>query len=84
MLAALSNGWTRNWAGRVSDMGLWTRILTRYLIGVIAGGLLWAGVPPDVIEMVRNDPEIVAAVSIALAALVERLTVIARRRGWLT
>lgn len=65
-------------------MGLWTRILTRYLIGGIAGLLAYAGLPPDVIEAVRSDPEIVAAVALALAGAVEWLTVVARRRGWLT
>lgn len=65
-------------------MGLWTRILARYLVGALAGLLLYAGLPADVVAMVKSDPEITAGIGIAVAALVEWLTVLARRRGWLT
>lgn len=65
-------------------MGLWTRILARYLVGALAGLLLYAGLPADVVAMVKSDPEITAGIGIAVAALVEWLTVQARRRGWLT
>lgn len=65
-------------------MGLWVRIAARYLIGGLAGLLVYAGLPPEVIDMVRNDPEIAAGVALALAGLVEWATVFARRRGWLT
>lgn len=65
-------------------MGLWTRILARYLVGALAGLLLYAGLPADVVAMVKNDPEITAGIGLAVAALVEWLTVQARRRGWLT
>lgn len=65
-------------------MGLWSRILARYLIGALAGLLVYAGLPPDVIEMVRTDPEIFAGVTLLMAGLVEWVTTVARRRGWLT
>ena len=65
-------------------MGLWTRILARYLVGALAGLLLYAGLPADVVAMVKSDPEITAGIGLAVAALVEWLTVQARRRGWLT
>ena len=65
-------------------MGLWARIISRYFVGVLAGLLLYAGLPVDVVDAVKHDPELVAGVSIALAGLVEWLTVIARRRGWMT
>ena len=65
-------------------MGLWTRILARYLVGALAGLLLYAGLPADVVAMVKSDPEITAGFGLAVAALVDWLTVLARRRGWLT
>lgn len=65
-------------------MGLWTRILSRYLIGALGGLLIYAGLPADVVAMIKSDPEITAGVGIAMAALVEWLTVVARRNGWLT
>ncbi len=65
-------------------MGLWMRIAARYLIGALAGVLVWAGLPAEVVEMIRQDPEIVTGVTLALAALVEWVTVVARKRGWLT
>lgn len=68
----------------VKIMGLWFRILARYLVGVIGGLLAYAGLPAEVVDMVKSDPEIAAGIGLALAALIEWLTVIARRRGWLT
>jgi len=65
-------------------MGLLFRIAARYLIGALAGLMLWAGIPPEVIEMITQDPEIVMGVTLAMAGLVEWVTVQARRRGWLT
>ena len=65
-------------------MGLWMRILARYLIGGLAGVLVWIGLPPEVVEAVRNDPEIVAAVALACAGLIEWITTVARRKGWMT
>lgn len=65
-------------------MGLWTRIVARYGIGALAGLLLYAGLPVDVVDMIRNDPEIATGITLALAALVEYLTVFARKHGWLT
>ena len=65
-------------------MGLWSRILARYLIGALAGLLAYAGLPPEVIEAVRTDPEIFAGVTLLMAGLVEWVTTVARRRGWLT
>lgn len=65
-------------------IGLWSRILARYLIGAVAGILAAAGLQADLIEMIRQDPEIVAAVTLALAGVVEWVTSFARRKGWLT
>ena len=64
-------------------MGLWARILSRYFVGVLAGLLLYAGMPVDVVDAIKNDPELVAGVTIALAGLIEWMTVVARRRGWI-
>lgn len=65
-------------------MGLWVRIASRYLIGALAGLLIYAGLPADLVEAVRHDPEIATGVTLALAGFVEWVTVVARRRGWLT
>ena len=65
-------------------MGLWLRILARYLVGIIGGVLVYAGLPPDMVALIRDDPELLAGVGIILAAIVEWLTVVARRHGWLT
>ena len=65
-------------------MGLWMRIAARYLIGGIGGLLVYAGMPADVVAFVREDPEIVTGVTFALIGAIEWVTVIARKRGWLT
>lgn len=65
-------------------MGLWTRILARYLVGALAGVLIYAGLPTDLVATVKADPEITTGATLAVAALVEWVTVMARRRGWLT
>ena len=65
-------------------MGLLTRILARYLIGALAGILIYAGLPKDLINMVRNDPEITAGMIALIGAGIEGVTVLVRRRGWFT
>jgi hypothetical protein len=65
-------------------MGLWARIAARYLIGALGGLFAYAGLPPSVVDAVRQDPEITAGVTLALVAGVEWATVFARKRGWLT
>ena len=65
-------------------MGLWTRILARYFVGGMVGVLIYAGLPADMIDLVKNDPEVMAGVTVAIGAGVEGVTVLARRRGWLT
>ena len=65
-------------------MGLWSRILGRYLVGALIGLLAYAGLPADVVAAVRDDPEIMAGVTLAVAGLIEWATVQARKRGWLT
>ena len=65
-------------------MGLLVRILSRYLVGALAGLLLYAGLPADVVTLIKNDPEITALIGLAVAAATEWATVQARRRGWLT
>lgn len=65
-------------------MGLWTRILGRYLVGALIGLLAYAGLPVDVIELVKADPEITAGVTLAVAGVIEWATTVARKKGWLT
>lgn len=65
-------------------MGLLIRILGRYAVGALAGLLAYAGLPPAVIDAIRNDPEIAALIGIGVAALIEWATMVARRHGWLT
>lgn len=65
-------------------MGLWARILGRYGVGAIVGLLLSIGLPADVADAIKDDPEIVAAVSLAIGGLIEWLTTVARKRGWST
>lgn len=65
-------------------MGLWTRILGRYVVGALIGLLAYAGLPADVVAMVKDDPEVTAGVTLAVAGLIEWATVQARKRGWLT
>jgi len=65
-------------------MGLWTRIIGRYVVGILVGLLAYANLPADWLEMVKSDPEITTGVTLAVASLIEWLTVQARRRGWLT
>ena len=65
-------------------MGLWARILGRYAVGALIGLLAYAGLPADVVAAVKDDPEITAGVTLAVAGLIEWATVQARKRGWLT
>lgn len=65
-------------------MGLLTRILARYLIGALAGILIYSGLPKDIVDMARNDPEIMTAMIALIGAGIEGGTVLARRRGWFT
>lgn len=65
-------------------MGLWSRILGRYLVGAMIGLLAYAGLPADVIDLVKSDPEVTAGVTLAVAGVIEWATNVARKRGWLT
>ncbi len=65
-------------------MGLWTRILARYLVGALIGLLAYAGLPTEVVDLVKNDPEITAGVTLAVAGVIEWATMVARKKGWLT
>lgn len=65
-------------------MGLWTRILARYLVGALIGLLAYAGLPTEVVDLVKNDPEITAGVTLAVAGGIEWATMVARKKGWLT
>lgn len=65
----------------MNDMMLWMRILTRYLVGALGGLLIYAGLPADIVNEVKNDPEILAGIGLAVAALVEWITVVVRKRG---
>lgn len=60
-------------------MAVYTRIILRYL----AGYLVLKGVLPDEIgNMIANDPEIAAAVGLAITVAVEGAYALARRFGW--
>ena len=74
----------RGGRGLEAEMGLWVRIFSRYLVGALAGLLLYAGLPADVVAAIKNDPEVTAGVGLGIAALTEWATMIARRRGWMT
>ena len=65
----------------MNDMMLWMRILTRYLVGALGGLLIYAGLPADIVNEVKNDPEILAGIGLAVAALVEWITVVVRKPG---
>lgn len=65
-------------------MGLWSRILGRYLVGAMIGLLAYAGLPADVIDLVKSDPEVTAGVTLVVAGVIEWATNVARKRGWLT
>lgn len=65
-------------------MGLWARILGRYLVGALVALLAYAGLPADVVDVVRNDPEITAGVTLAVAGVIEWATTVARKKGWKT
>lgn len=65
-------------------MGLWSRILGRYVVGAMLGLLAYAGLPADFVDVVRNDPEITTVVTLGIAGLIEWITVKARKLGWLT
>lgn len=60
---------------------LLARIILRYPAGLLLG---LAFVPPEVIEAIKNDPDMVALVGLGLTGAVELLTVIARRLGYKT
>ena len=61
--------------------GLLARIILRYPAGLLLGLTL---LPPDVIEAIKNDPDLVALVGIGLTAAIELYYKIAKRRGWRT
>lgn len=62
-------------------MGVWSRILLRYL----AGYLVLIGVlPQDIADALLDDPEVVAAIGIALTFVVEGAYALAKRMGWRT
>ena len=62
-------------------MGVWSRILLRYL----AGYLVLIGVlPQDIADMLMDDPEIAAAIGIALSFVAEGAYTLAKRWGWKT
>lgn len=65
-------------------MGLWSRILGRYLVGALIALLAYAGLPTEVVDLVKNDPEITAGVTLAVAGVIEWATTVARKKGWKT
>lgn len=62
-------------------MGVWSRILLRYLAGyLVLNGVL----PQDIADAMLEDPEVVAAIGIALTFLIEGAYALAKRWGWKT
>lgn len=60
-------------------MGPYIRIVLRYIAGyLVLKGLL----PPELADMIANDPEIAAAIGVIIAACVECAWALARRFGW--
>lgn len=60
---------------------LWARILARYLIGGMGGALIYAGLPPEAVAVLKNDPEIAAGVAAVAAAGIEYVTTRVRKNG---
>lgn len=60
-------------------MGPYIRIGLRYVAGILVAKAI---LPPDVADMIANDPEIAGAVGIGLAMLVEGVYAMARKFGW--
>lgn len=57
----------------------YTRIALRY----VAGYLVFKGLlPPDLAEMIANDPEVAAAAGLLIGAAVEGAYALAVRFGW--
>lgn len=62
-------------------MGVWSRILTRYLAGAL---LAYGLIPADVAAILRDDPEVAAGIGLVLTAAVEGAYALAKRWGWTT
>lgn len=60
-------------------MGPYIRIALRYLAGILVARAI---LPPDIADMIANDPEIAAAIGLALGAAVEAAYGLARKFGW--
>jgi len=60
-------------------MAPFIRIALRY----VAGYLVFRGVlPPELADLIANDPEIAAMIGLAIAAGVECAYALARKFGW--
>ncbi|MBB3396890.1 hypothetical protein [Rhizobium sp. BK060] len=57
------------------------RIALRYIAGYL---VLKSILPQDIADMVAQDPDIAAVIGAAIAAGVEGLYALAKRRGWAT
>lgn len=57
------------------------RIVLRYLAGYL---VLKGIVPQDIADMIAQDPELAAAIGIAIGALVEGAYGLAKKWGWRT
>lgn len=58
-----------------------SRILLRYVVGYL---VIRSLIPQDIADQIANDPDIAAALGIALAAIVEGFYALAKRKGWRT
>ena len=58
-----------------------SRIILRYLAGAL---VTYGVVPVDVGAQIAMDPDLIAMLGLTLAALVELIYNLAKRRGWAT
>ena len=58
-----------------------SRIILRYLAAAL---VTYGIVPVDVGAQIAMDPDLIALLGLALAALVELIYTLAKRRGWVT
>ncbi len=60
-------------------MGPYVRIGLRYVAGILVAKAI---LPPDLADLIANDPEIAALIGVGIAAIVEAAYGLARKFGW--
>ena len=63
----------------MGDIAPIIRIGLRYISGYL---VFKAIIPPDIADMLANDPEVVAVIGAAIAGTVEFFYILAKRLGW--